>query len=137
MDKMRERILYTCLGGCATCLFLLIASHAMAQEAEHPAFGLKHRTYISVESEVLDAKKLESKAISILRKKGTLTGEPLTIDEARAKVRVDTQGKPDAKGRTDLARCLEIVFAAGLQGTANVKVTASALANQHPSAPLE
>jgi hypothetical protein len=109
--------------GIALFWLLLIAGTALAQD-DHPAFGPTHHTAITADAEVADIPKLEAKAIDILR-----TKYGLTLAEARDKVRID--------GRTDVARCLEFVYINALQGIAQAKVVATAIANQHPTAPLD
>jgi|SRR5688572_14223152 len=105
--------------------------HAAGQEA-HPAFGPKQTSALTVETDTVDIPKLEAKAIEILRRVGTVTGETMTLAEARAKVRLDANGNPDAKGRTDVARCVEIVVTDRLLGIAQTRVVGVRVENQHP-----
>lgn len=92
--------------------------------AEHPAFGARHVSHLTVRSNVADIPKLEAKAVEILRRPGTVTGERMTLPEARAVVRVD--------GKTDVARCLEIVITDRLRGIVQADVSGVRLANEHP-----
>lgn len=110
----------------------MLMAPASAQEPDHPAFGTQHTSTLIVTSEVTDIPKLETKAIDVLRQVGTVTGETMTLEEARAKVRIDASGNPDPKGRTDVARCLEIVISNWLKGIAQANVVGSTVANQHP-----
>jgi hypothetical protein len=111
-------------------LFLIIGAWAVMLHAQddHPAFALKQRTYISVESDIPEGgiSKLEARAIDILVKPDH---GGLTRDVARAQLRVD--------GRTDVARCLEVIFQYQLVTVTQAKVVASAIANPHPSAALD
>jgi|GEM_PF-6508002 len=100
---------------------LTILSAVVASQEEHPAFGTQHTSTLVVESQVSDIVKLEAKAVDVLRAK-----YGLTLDEARAKVRVD--------GKTDVARCLEYVIINALAGIAQAEVVASVVGNQHPEA---
>jgi hypothetical protein len=119
-----KRTIYSLTAMTVAMLAILATLSAHAQE--HPAFGTVHRTYMSVEAEVADIGKLETRAIDILVKPDH---GGLTRDEARSKLRVD--------GKTDVARCLEVIYAYQLRIITQARVTASAIANQHPSAPLE
>ena len=79
----------------AALFFCAAPLMSVAQDApvEHPAFGPRHISQLSLEIEVADIAKLEAKAVDILR---TKYGK--TLDEARAMVRVDW--------KTDVARCI-------------------------------
>ena len=120
---------------CATLAVILLGiliSHAAGQDS-HPAFGAKQTSVLTVETDTADIPKLEAKAIEILRRVGTVTGETMTLAEARAKVRVDANGNPDSKGRTDVARCVEIVVTDRLRGIVQTRVEGVTVANQHPT----
>lgn len=101
-------------------ILAVISAKALAQEPEHPAFGARHISTLVVESDVADVVKLEAKAVDVLR-----TKYGLTLDEARAKVRID--------GKTDVARCLEHVIINALAGIAQAEVVGSVVGNQHPA----
>lgn len=116
---------------CDLCLRAAFAQDAPVEDpapAENPAFALKQRTYLSVESFIPDGgiPKLETRAIDILVKPDH---GGLTRDEARAQLRIDA--------RTDVARCLEVIFQYQLEIVTQAKVVATAIANQHPSAPID
>jgi len=115
--------MYLVWGFVLVMFWSVLASIAVGQEApiepEHPAFGQRHTSTLVVESQVADIPKLEAKAVEVLRAK-----YGLTLDEARAKVRVD--------GKTDVARCLEHVIINALAGIAQAEVVASVVGNQHP-----
>jgi hypothetical protein len=105
---------------------------AAQEQPDHPAFVSTQTLHLTVQAEVDDIPKLEAKAIAILRQVGTVTGETMTLEQARAKVRVDAQGNPDPKGRTDVARCLEYVIPNWLKGIAQASVVASRIEAPHP-----
>lgn len=98
-------------------------SQSIAQD-EHPAFGNTQSAQLTVDAEVPDIPKLEAKAVDILR-----TKYGLTLDEARAKVRID--------GKTDVARCLEYVVINALAGITQANVIGSTIVLQHPTEPVE
>ena len=127
-QTIREGIL---CGTLAVILFGMLISHAAGQDS-HPAFGAKQTSALTIETNTADIPKLEEKAIEILRRVGTVTGETMTLTEARAKVRVDANGSPDAKGRTDVARCVEIVVTDRLRGIVQTRVERVTVANTHP-----
>ena len=103
-----------------TILSILHMAWALAAEPEpHPAFGQHHLTNVRVESSVPDIKKLEDKAVTILREK-----YGLTLEEARAKVRIE--------GKTDVALCLEFVFINALVAVAQAEVSVVTVENAHP-----
>lgn len=112
------------------CLALLLlgfcAGKAYGQEVEHPAFGARHVTQLSVTSDVPDIAKLEGRAIDILRKPGTVTGEVMTLEEARAVVRID--------GKTDVARCPEVIYAYQLRIVTQAVIDVARISNEHPEA---
>lgn len=101
---------------------------ATQPEAPHPAFGPVHTSQLTVESEIEDTpagrKRLEDKAIAILRVTGTVTGERMTLAEARAVTRVD--------GQVNVARCKEIVITNALRSIAQMRVTGVRVGNGHP-----
>lgn len=111
---------------------VLIVYAARGTVQDHPAFGTHHVSQLTVTSDVPDVPKLEAKAIEILRRVGTVTGETMTLAEARSKVRIDAAGNPNPGGRTDVARCIEIVITDRLRGIVQARVTGVRVANEHP-----
>lgn len=124
MDDLKK--LKIALGIAAAFVLLGLAMFAatVASAQDHPAFGTHHVSQLIVTSDVPDVPKLEAKAVEILRRVGTVTGETMTLAEARAKVRID--------GKTDVARCLEIVIIDRLRGIAQARVVGTTVANEHP-----
>lgn len=128
---MLAKFNYTVIGLIlATALFAVFSLAAPAQD--HPAFDPKQTSVLTVYTETPDIPKLEAKAIEILRRVGTVTGETMTLAEARSKVRIDAAGNPDPGGRTDVARCIEIVITDRLRGIVQARVTGVRVANEHP-----
>lgn len=113
----------------ATFVCASVAAIAVAQEPEHPAFGSSHVSTLEVESDIDDTpaarKRLEDKAIAILREPGTVTGEKMTLAEARAITRID--------GRVNVARCKEIVITKALRVIVQMRVTGVRVGNPNPS----
>lgn len=101
------------IGVIATCVLSSVALVALAQEPVEPA---KYTSNFAVEYELTAAqvKKLEAKAIEIIRRKGTVTGEQATRAEALAIVRPN--------GVTDVAVCFEYVSTDRLFGIAQATV---------------
>jgi hypothetical protein len=116
----------------AAMALVLLAKCALAQDADHPAFARFQISTLVVESDTADIPKLEAKAVEILRRPGTVTGEQMTLTEARAQVRLDANGKPDPRGRTDVARCIEIVITDRLRGIVQARVSGVRVASEHP-----
>jgi hypothetical protein len=122
----------------AIVLMVMLVMDARAEElppAEHPAFGLHHRYKMDVEAdlplpenptpkEVAAAiKKAETRAVAILRRPDS---GGLTLEEAQAKVRID--------GKTDVRRCLEVIFEYQLRSVKQARVTAHLQEAEHPEA---
>ncbi len=108
-------------GAIAFALGIILLSmlvHSAASE-DHPAFGSRHTSTLIVETEVDDIPKLEAKAIDVLR-----TKHGLTLEEARSRVRID--------GRTDVARCIEVVTINAVQSVAQYRAVNVTVGNQHP-----
>jgi hypothetical protein len=112
-------------------VFLLgigIGVAASAQDAQSlapvdPALSPRQTSRLTIEwAEVSDIKKLEDKAIEILRRTGAVTGERMTLQEARAYVRLGEDGQPNANGWTNIAVCLELVATDRLRGIVQAKV---------------
>ncbi len=123
----------------AILLLVMLVMDARAQEsapAEHPAFGLEHTYQMVVTANIplpenatdkqraAAIKKAEDRAVTILRRPDS---GGLTIEEARAKVRID--------GKTDVRRCFEIIFEYQLRIVTQARVTAHQQAAEHPLQP--
>lgn len=104
-----------------TILILCLVHRALAQEPppEHSAFSAHGFAVMTVEYDTLDIAKLEAKAVDVLR-----TKSGLTLAEARAFVRVD--------GRTDVARCYEVIIPNHLKSITQGTVLGVRIENQHP-----
>lgn len=103
---------------------LLIVGTAIGQDdaAPVPANHPRYRTYISVESEVPDAAKLETRAIDILQAEG------MTRADARAFLRAEGDS---------VRRSLAVIYPHQLRQVSQAIVTASVTATPDPSAPLD
>lgn len=108
------------------CLLVLLGlwmGRARADDDPQAAFDAHGFAFFAMEYDTPDIPKLEAKAVAVLR-----TKRGLTLAEARAEVRVD--------GRTDVARCWEIVVRNALAGIVQGQISATAMAHQHPLTPL-
>lgn len=105
-------------------LILCVVRRALAQKpADHSAFSAHGFAIMTVEYDTLDIPKLEAKAVDVLR-----TKSGLTLAEARAFLRVD--------GRTDVARCYEVIIPNHLKSITQGTVIGVRIENQHPAPPL-
>lgn len=121
------------IGIIALLVIGFIGGAAFAQESDHPAFGLEHSFVMRVEAIVpvpenatpaqiaAAIKRVEARAVAILRRADS---GGLSLEEARAKVRVD--------GRTDVRRCLEVIFVYQLRSVTQARVTRHQQAASHP-----
>jgi hypothetical protein len=100
-------------------LLAMLISHAASQDT--PA---GYTSVVTVEYEVPDVPKLEAKAVEILRRVGTVTGEFVTLAQARAITRPG--------GVVDVARCWEIVSTDRLRGVVQARVTGVRVTGEHP-----
>lgn len=107
--------------GLLTIIILCLVHRALAQDlpADHSAFSAHGVSSFSLEYDTLDIAKLEAKAVAVLREKSGLT-----LAEARGQVRVD--------GRTDVARCIEIIVPNHLKSITQATVIATVIGHQHP-----
>lgn len=107
----------------AVCAALAIILLVMVVRDAKGAEPFKATSVVTVEYEVPDVPKLEAKAVEILRRVGTVTGETMTLVEARAITRPG--------GVVDVARCWEIVSMDRLRGMAQAKVIAVTVTGSH------
>lgn len=125
-DSSRE-IIHCCLLVYAG-IFLLVIIAASAQDAPpppppdyHPAYGPHHISTLTVESYVPDVPKLEQRVVDILR-----AADPtLTLADARAKLRIN--------GKTDVARCLELLIIYAVDAPVQFEALSTTVANEHPT----
>jgi hypothetical protein len=125
----------------AIVLLAMIVMDARADEpppAEHPAFGLQHRYKMDVEADLqvpenatpkqiaAAIKKVETRAVAILKRPDS---GGLTLEEALAKLRID--------GKTDVRRCLEVIFEYQLRSVKQARVIAHQQAAEHPEPAAE
>lgn len=108
-------------------LIIVIAIRANSQDAPpppppdyHPAYGPHHISTLTVESYVPDVPKLEQRVVDILR-----AADPtLTLADARAKLRIN--------GKTDVARCLELLIIYAVDAPVQFEAMSTTVANEHP-----
>lgn len=99
---------------------ILTLACSIAAAQDHPAFGQHQVSQLTVEADVPDIPKLEFKVVALLR-----ADDPsLTLAAARARVRID--------GKTDVARCMELLIIHTLRGITQAFVVGTVVATQHP-----